>query len=1155
MVGGAGEMSASPQAELRLRALEPEASVWVTASAGSGKTRLLTDRVIRLLISGTAPERILCVTFTRAAAAEMAQRINQTLACYATIDDAKLDTALAALLGRAAQFAERLRARQLFAQVLDVPGGMRIFTIHAFCQSLLRRFPFEAGLAPHFDVLDQPSQRALLADAEARLFAEAGAAPDSPASHALGRISPAFNEESFAQLVETLRLERARLAAARTAHGGIDALIGAVHRRLGVTIDTDETDLMAEAASDGRFDREALGRAASALDRHGVKTDKERGAAIKAWLALDITERARTFDLYVFAFLTKDDLAPRARLTTKAVDAAAPEANETLAREQTRLLKVIERRRSAALATNTAALLQVEARFDEIYADEKTNRAALDFDDQIEETRALLEEKGAGAWVLYKLDGGLDHILLDEAQDTAPAQWRVIAALAAEFFAGLGAREQPRTVFAVGDEKQSIFSFQGADLKALEIERERLIGRVHQAKLPFHDVPLVRSFRSTAPVLQLVDKTFAPEDVRRGVARDGGPIGHTLMRDGQAGLVELWPMFEPGEHEAADPFELPLRQEVADDSEARLARYVAGRILRWLKPRDDAERADALLPSRGRTIRPGDIMVLVRHRTAFVPRLVALLKQENVSIAGVDRMVVTEQLVVKDLLALGHALLLPQDDLNFACLLKSPLIGFDDDQLFALAHGRDGTSLWKVLSARQDENQKFAAAHGWFSGLLARADFLPPFELFAGVLARDGRAKLLQRLGPESNDAIDELLVLALSYEHDHAPSLQGFLHWLRTSQNDIKRDLEHGRDEVRVMTVHGAKGLQAPIVILPDTIGVPTTKLGVIWTEANAREPALPLFPTRTANLDAIGEAAFAAKKTAAVEEQRRLLYVALTRAEDRLYVGGWRGARAAPAECWYRLIEAGFARLDGALPIALPGIGDGAKRLAAPQTKGPDPAKTDEAALVEAPPLPAWATQAPAPERPQRAITPSRRFSAELVPNSPLTQAGDSARRRGRLIHRLLELLPETAANKRQTALARYLKRPALGLSPADREDIAGAIIRVLDDPALSPLFGPNSLAEVPLSAEIDGVLISGQVDRLVVTPERVLVLDYKTGTLVPVSPAEVAPAYAAQMAAYRAVLRRAFPGREIACGLLFTDRPVLHWLEDSLLDAFAP
>ncbi|MGD9538252.1 MAG: double-strand break repair helicase AddA [Alphaproteobacteria bacterium] len=1139
----------------RVRALDPAASVWVSASAGSGKTQLLTERVIRLMVGGAAPARILCLTFTRAAAAEMAQRINRTLALYATTDDATLDGRLAALLDRKPDSTERRRARELFARVLDVPGGMRIMTIHAFCQSLLRRFPIEADIAPHFDVLDEPGQRELLADAETRLFAEAGSQAGGPAARALERLIPSYDEARFSELIRSLRVERARLATARTAHGGIDGLIGALHERLGVPEGSDETRIVLDAAAESAFDRGALTHAAGMLARHGTTTDNERAARIAHWLSLDHAGRAAGFDDYLAAFLTQK-LEPQKRLTTKAVDKASPETNEILSREQSRLMAVIERRRSAALAANTAAVLRVEARFDAIYAREKAGRAALDFDDQIEQARALLEEKGAGAWVLYKLDGGLDHILLDEAQDTAPAQWRVIAALAAEFFAGLGAREAARTVFAVGDEKQSIFSFQGADLKALLAERDRLIARASDAGLDFHDVPLVRSFRSTAPVLALTDAVFAPEETRAGVTREGEPLRHTLVREGQAGLVELWPMIEPEDAEAPDPFDVPLRHEAEDDPEARLADCIAHRILRWLRPRDAAEREEATLPARGRRLRPGDIMVLVRHRTGFVPHLVAQLKSHGVPVAGVDRMVITEQLAVMDLMALGRAALLPQDDLNLACVLKSPLIGFDDDRLFALAYRREGR-LWQALTERRDGNAAFAEAHGALTRLFARADYLPPFELFAGLLAEGGRARLLRRLGPEANDAIDEFLSLALDYERDHAPSLQGFLHWLETGQSEIKRDLEQGRDEVRVMTVHGAKGLQAPVVILPDTVSMPNPRPGLLWTEGRQGAPALPLFPARVANLDAIGEAAYAAAKQADDEEYRRLLYVALTRAEDRLYVGGARGRQKASDDCWYRLIEQGFGRLAPVEQVPLAdGLGGVALRHASAQTRDPDKADPAVAAPAEAPPLPAWARTPPPPEpKPARALAPSGRFEAELRPLSPLGPEGGSARRRGRLIHRLLELMPEIAPEARDAAIERYLARASLGLPEAERADIAERVRRVLADPEIAPLLGPDSLAEVPLSAEIDGALVAGRVDRLAIGPERITVLDYKTGATIPESPAEVPPAYAAQLAAYRAVLSRAFPGRRIACGLVFTDGPAVHWLTDSVLDAFAP
>jgi ATP-dependent helicase/nuclease subunit A len=1153
MGGGAAAMNRAALPDPRRRALDPAASVWVAASAGSGKTQLLSDRVIRLMLGGARPSRILGLTFTRAAAAEMATRINGILARYATAGEAELDSALRELLDRAPQDAERLRARRLFAAVLDEPGGLRIMTIHAFAQSLLRRFPLEAAVAPHFEVLDEAGQHALTAEATLRLFAAAG--EGGALAAALARLSPVVHETRFARVIAALALDRAKLRRALNHYRGVDGLIGALYELFALPVGSDEAAIVRETAAARAYDEAALVRASAALARHGSPKDQTNAARLRHWLGCDAAERAARLDDYLAIFLTQDCDA-RKSLAVKAVSAAAPEALDALHDEQDRLLAALERRRRATLAANTAALLRLDAQFEALYAAEKARAGALDFADQIEGARALLEDRGAGAWVLYKLDGGLDHVLVDEAQDTAPAQWRIIGALAAEFYAGLGAQEGQRTLFAVGDEKQSIFSFQGADLATLERERERLIAGARAGGFRFDDVPLVRSFRSTAPVLALVDAVFADAATRAGVARDGAPIGHLVTRAGQAGVVELWPLVEPAEAPAPDPFTPPERQEGADDPEARLATYLARRIVRWLAPQSPAEQAEAYLPARGRPMRASDLLVLVRHRTAFGPLLVAALKEHGIPVAGVDRLALTEQLAVMDLMALGDALLLPEDDLSFATLLKSPLVGLDDDQLFRLAEGRGANSLWQTLTARREEEPAFAAAQAWFAGLLAAVDFLPPFELYAGVLAKGGRARLLRRLGPEANDAIDEFLALALDHERGAAPSLQGFLHWLRGAESVVHRDSEPARTEVRVMTVHGAKGLQAPVVVLPDTVALPNPSSELYWTEAADGTP-LPLFPGRVEHLDAVGRAARSARRRADAEEYRRLLYVALTRAEDRLYVAGHRNGRAIPADCWYRLIEAGFARLPGAVRVAMTepdGPQGEAVRYEAAQEAAPDRAGDAAPAGAPPPPVPDWANRPPVPEPPpRRRRAASARLGAPPAAPSPLRAEG-AARARGHIIHRLLELLPEVAPDKGPGALERYLARRALGLSPAERTEIARAVLGVLNDPALAALFGAGSLAEVPLAAELGGELITGQVDRLAVTANSVLVIDYKTGA-VPARPEAAPPAYLAQLAAYRAVLTRLYPGRPIACGLLYTDRPVLHWLQENVLAAFAP
>ena len=1145
-------------ADAQTRALDPGASVWVSASAGSGKTQLLSDRVIRLMLGGAAPGRVLCLTFTRAAAAEMASRINGKLARFATEPDNALQEGLAALLGRPASLTEGLRARRLFAQVLDVPGGLPIMTIHAFCQSLLRRFPIEADLAPQFDVLDEAGQRDLIANAALRLFAEVDPAHRSTLGDAWRRLSPTIYEDGFPKLIGALRRHRDALARLRAAHGDLAAAMKVLYRRLDVPFGTDERAIIAEAVTEGRLDRQGLSLAVAALNEHGGSNDAKQAAGIAAWLENDAEGRMSRFGSYLGVFLTKDGTKRKA-LATKAVVTKAPGAHESLLLEQARIAATHDRMRRAALAANTAAVLTVEARFASLYATEKVRAAALDFDDQIDRAWALLVDKAAGAWVLYKLDGGIEHILVDEAQDTAPGQWRIVEALVDEFYAGEGAREGQRTLFAVGDEKQSIFSFQGADLRALEAVRERLMDRARSAAIRFDDVPLVRSFRSTAPILRLVDAVFADEAVRAGVARAGEPVAHTLVREGQAGRVELWPLIEPSEPVGVSPRAAPLEQEQADDPERRFAEAVAGQIERWLDPRTDSERADAMLPSRGRPMRAGDILVLARRRRIFGPTLIGALKARNIAVAGVDRMVLTEQLAVRDLMALGDALLLPQDDLTFACLLKSPLIGFDDERLFALAHDRGEASLWQALGMRCNQQPAYAEAHAFFADLLARVDFAPPFELFGGLLARGGRAALLRRLGPEANDAIDEFLARALDHERSHPPSLQGFLHWLRSSEGEVKRDGEPARDEVRVMTVHGAKGLQAPVVILSDTTSLPHRELDLLWSADNAPSGALPLYPGHIGLLDDAGRAALDVQYQRQDEEFRRLLYVALTRAEDRLYVGGHVGPKGPPDGCWYRLIEAGFDRFEGAMRVGTTeasGFVGEARRFDVAQTRASDKAEAEAKGAAGRPDLPPWALRPPAEEAPpRRQISASAWLKLEVPIASPLDAAAEGARRRGQIVHRLLEWLPDLEPSARPKATERYLGRTSLALPSKERKELAAIVRTAIEAPEMAALLGADGLSEVPLAAEINGVVLSGQIDRLAITHDRVLVIDYKTGGRIPERPEDAPPAYLAQLATYRAILAQLYPDRPIRCGLFYTARPVLHWIQESVLEPFAP
>ena len=1128
------------------KASDPAASVWVGASAGTGKTKVLTDRVLRLLLGGTAPERILCLTFTRAAAAEMALRITRELARWTVADDEALADTLAALTGARPRRATLDRARRLFAAVLDVPDGLKIQTIHAFCQSLLRRFPLEAGVAPNFEIADERMSTTLLGAARARLLSTARPQTDDALAAAMAIMTAVIGEDSFGALLADVSRERDRFAALIARHRGIEGTIGALRARLGVAEGETADGLLAEACADDAFDAATLARAARVL-AGGTVTDQRRRQKIVAWLDADRAGRTAGFAAYRRAFFSQKD-EPLRRLVTRKLGDAHPEAADALAAEQERIGAFLARWNATRVAESSAALVEVAARHLRLYDEEKTRHAVLDYGDQIARSRSLLARAGIAPWVLYKLDGGLDHLLIDEAQDTSPTQWAVIAALAEEFFAGEGARAAPRTLFAVGDEKQSIFSFQGADARALAAAHRQFRERATDAGRPWESLPLAESFRSTGAVLAAVDAVFARPEARVGVTAEAVPIRHRVHRSGAAGRVEVWPPVVPEATEPIEPWTLPVVREGADDPAARLAGLIADRVASWTQA-PAAAGSDGWLDARGRAIRPGDVMVLVRRRGPFVDHLLRAFKARGVPVAGIDRMVLTEQLAVMDLIALGAFCLLPGDDLTLATVLKSPLIGLDEDALFALAYGRGDASLWATLARRRGEDAAFGDAHRALVAYRSAANAMAPFEFYSEVLgARGGRAALLGRLGPESGDAIEEFLALALAYGRTHPPSLQGFLHWVLDGRAEIARDFEQGRDEVRIMTVHGAKGLEAPVVFLPDTMRKPLARDPLVWLEeerdglgVGAAEGVL--FPGRADREDPVTREARAQAREAQEEEYRRLLYVAMTRAEDRLYVCGWQGRDTPPEDCWYALVRAGMEGLGGVEALAAP-EGE-ALVYAEPQTAPLPPPAAPVTAGDAPPPLPPELLAPPAAEPPAlRPLAPSRALP-EPAPHSPVDVSGRQARLRGIAAHTLLEHLPALAPAERPAAARRLLR--ATSLDEGEREALAEAMIALVADPAFAALFAADALAEAPISAVVGERVISGQIDRLLVREREVIALDYKTGRAPPEDESAVPEAYRAQMESYRAALAAVFPDREITCGLLFVDAPRLIWLSE--------
>ena len=1133
------------------QATDPGASAWVSANAGTGKTYVLVRRVLRLLLSGSEPARILCLTFTKAAAAEMKNRLFQKLSDWATADGTRLTADLFELLGRSPSQTEQDLARTLFAASLESPGGLKVQTIHAFCERLLQRFPLEAGLSPGFSVLDQEQTDALLQASIEAVLTEATGRP-GPAQEALQTVIAHANEGQFdGLLTEAVKQRDSIREVLRRATAGDDPFAeieARLRNHLGVPPGASADSLSAECsglipASDAGAIHEAL-LTGSAMD---LKAADLLSAVL---IARSQRERISALETYL---LTKEGM-PRAKPMTKAVATAHPELDSRIRRAAEDALRLRHQRQGLAVASASAALLRLADTAIGHYADGKSRVAALDYDDLISKTAGLLSSSGDTQWVLYKLDGGLDHILVDEAQDTGPLPWRIVTALADEFFANTGAGTTLRTVFAVGDEKQSIYGFQGAAPEMFERTGRDFEALAKAASTPFARVPLTLSFRTVAPILSAVDAVFATPEAAAGLTASGEDVRHAVHRLGHAGTVEIWPTELQHEVVAEEPWS-PIAGTSGSAPANRLAARIADTIAGWIAR---GER----LASEDRPITAGDVLILLRKRQPFAPAMIRALKARGLPVAGADRIRVTEQIAVEDLVAAGRFLLLPEDDLALASVLKSPLFGLDDDDLFHIGYARKG-SLWGALQRKAADEPRLAEVADTLKRWRSEADFLPPFEFYKRLLDKDGRrARLLMRLGPEAGDAIDEFLNLAIRFDTDEPPSLQGFLDWLGRASPEIKRDMDQGRNEVRVMTVHGAKGLEAPIVFLPDTCSVRGMK-GTSLLPLAEGEPPVWLIKGAS-QLEAV-EAAKTARASKDRHERNRLLYVAMTRARDRLYVAGFESTRGREAGCWYDLILNALQPVCDAHPQA---DGRPVLRLQSTQTAQPQPSQGGTEAAGVPVPYPEWAQRfAPRAETRTVPLAPSRlapldteEGSGVAPPAEPVASprglASGNRFLRGTLTHALLQHLPGLAPKDRKAAAERFLKVRAADLPLKVRASIAAEVLAVLDHPHFAPVFGPGSAAEVPLVAEIplpEGppVRIAGQIDRLFAGGGMVTIIDYKTNRPPPLDLASVPQTYLLQLAAYRLAIRQIYTTGIVRAALLWTDGARLMEVPADLLD----
>lgn len=1082
-------------------ASNPNNSVWVSASAGSGKTKVLTDRVLRLLLTETSPEKILCLTFTNAASAEMANRINGILTKWAICKEEELIDEITKLNGLHPTKEMLSKARQLFIHVLETPGGMKIMTIHAFCQSVLKRFPIEASVPPQFEVIDDSIATELLWQAVQETFLNDAFADD------LLFLSDYLGENDIQNIFKYILSNKNELL----------------------------EDL--ERFKDNSLQKELekyFGHAYKSVDDIILsRLSKEKFAALQG-------------------VCLKKDHTPFTSKTIKTNLRKYNEANKTpiLTLEDVPLyFKTAEEINEWHIIHATCALKHLVNEILTSYETKKHQRSFMDYSDLIFTTKRLLSKSFMSQWVLFKLDGGIDHILVDEAQDTNPDSWEIISLIASDFFSGEGSKsDKKRTIFVVGDKKQSIFSFQGADPRAFEKMHHYFEKRVTEAQKNFLTIPLNVSFRSTPSVLNLVNYSLDSMPARKGVLEGNEQAVHIPYREADGGTVEIWPLTKNDPKITTEDWSIPTPT-TASSGISKMAGKIADRIAQMLQ--------GEILFSKNRPIRPSDIMILVKKRGPMIKELVHALKERNIPLAGVDRIMLSNHIAIQDLLALAKFTLLQEDDLNLACLLKSPLLNCSEDDLFALAYNREDKSLWSRLQ------EKLPQKASYLTQLLNQADKMPVFEFFAYILGPlKGRIAFQERLGNEVNEALDEFLTLTLNFENTQIPSLENFLRWFSSRDVEIKRDSDQsGIDAVRIMTVHGSKGLQGNIVFIADAT-IPCVGVGkerFFRTQNN-----LPIFIPRASFVTPKTQELKDLKHLLQIEEYNRLLYVALTRAADRLYICGFesgkqkensddKGTTSEQQETPVTALDTGltietpkkgvktpnkpssgngnwYDLVTSALPTSLIPDEDGIIRLSNPQTQ--EPKKTqEEKQIQQTVTLPRYLLEkAPALQPLSKPLMPSKSDldTDEEATKEAISLAQERAIKRGTFIHKLLELLPNIPDHDRV--------RVAKSLKPDDI-DIPENIFNLLNDEKFQVLFGKDSLAEVPVTGIINNRVASGQIDRLVVLDKEVWIIDYKSSVRVPKSVQDVSLTYKNQLKSYKSLINDIFPDKTVKTFLLWT------------------
>lgn len=1145
------------------QASQPDASSWVSANAGAGKTYVLAQRVIRLLMQGVAPQQILCLTYTKAAAAEMKRRIAKILGSWTQLDDAELKMKLKELDPDATQITEQKlhHARALFALSVETPGGLNVQTFHGFCERILHQFPLEANVPVQFSLGDELLLNQWKKQSLQRVLIKAQSDTDSALAKAYALLVGALGMYSLDSFI---------LDAMQHFRGVSAQNVSAYLRRLAKFLDFETPPDMGQLDDDIKqfpfLPVQQWPQIADHLRKGGTKDGKLANNLLGLHQAITNGAASVTSDQIFDVFLTNDYTAPK-RLISKAFQTTHPDVAQRFGEEIERLEALAQKYHAMTMYRDTKALVTMAVAANEGYRHQKQLSAILDFDDLIDKMQALVSRPEQVGWVHYKIDQGIDHILIDEAQDTSPSQWHIIQSLVADFFDATDQKSaRKRTLFAVGDQKQSIYSFQGTRPELFTRMQAYFSNRSEAGQKPFTKVPMQHSFRSLPPIMEAVDKVFLPQLAHHQLGNELGPPVHRAVRKDEAGQVQIWPLVEPAPQPVSKDWVSALPAHPIPDPDQILAHQIAQQIADWLH--EGRQIADRDNNDIKRAIQPSDIMILVQRRKGLFDALLTQLGDKGVPTAGADRLVLQDHIIVNDLIALAHVLLLPEDDLNLAVILKSPLFDLDETALFDLCHRRQG-SVWSMLKQRAQEEQKYQRIYQMLQKWRHRVDIEKPFDLYSQILAADGvRARYEARFLSEAEDVCAEFLQLCLNYELDQVPSLAGFIQWVGLGKREIKREFDQ-EGVVRVMTAHGAKGLEAPIVFLADAARVPNTKkTGLIDLELSQNtdpEPSLYIWIRgHGACVPCVADAldTFNARQDA---EYRRLLYVAMTRAENEIYVCGClskKQSRESP-KSWYHLIKSALeeeaetfkhSAFDDKELLVWPKALSDISHCCTSNSK-------HEKSVSEK--RPDWLIQpVSAPLKEPLSISVTQLIAIEdeaytdLVPIRDAFShlSFDDAAQAGTMMHMLLQYLPTIGTEKLEQAAMTLLS--CLKWDMTLKRTLIEQAIQLIQRQDLSLFFGPDAHAEIPFQVRCvkqgERYNVHGVIDRLVILPDSVQIIDFKSSAYIPETAEQVPNAYKMQLILYKMAIAHLFPGRYIKTILLYTRVGTVIEIEESQFDA---